>query len=652
MKDRFVVKNNKKFLPGVMIVLLAFLVGCGMGERTAGAVTPKSGNEKIDADVANVTPTKSPETESEKTTTPTSTPSLTPTFTPTPTPEPEKPSLETFLRTVLKPVGSTLYIWGGGWNEEDTGAGTEGRSIGVSHTWHEFFDSQDADYNYKNHDYEIHNGLDCSGYVGWAVYNALEKEDGREGYVCSSTNLAGMLASKGLGEIVPKGEPFWAGDIVSMKGHVYIVLGTCSDGSVLIAHSSPPGVRISGIKNEDGSDSEAVGLAYEFTKNHFAKWFERYDSIEDYGVSASYYDYVERFRWSDTLFEDYHELTGFSVSKLLEKISTVPDWLLSEELSDDTVRTFRLNTGNAGVSADAELSVEHMLRFDSDSRHEAMEGYEWITFNCRISSEDEKAFEFGYNYNPYLGILPDIQHVDDGFLYEFRHINSGVYETENGKKRISDTFSCEVRLPKKAGYYVFGLLDTEENDTGFGGNNILTAFKLSADRAGSIVPSVDELTDTFPGASAVGRYVYYGSMDSDDDGEDEPIVWYVLDEKEDELVLLSRDILFLKDNDDPVMEPEISGLAKLSKDEFTSYLWKKGQGYDTIAAAAPTKKCLEDMISLWGGDSFTELIYYTDYILSEEGLFAGADGVGCFSEGNGSLLELAGVRPCIRIKIN
>ena len=31
-------------------------------------------------------------------------------------------SLTDFLRTAMEPVGSTMYIWGGGWNSEDNGA--------------------------------------------------------------------------------------------------------------------------------------------------------------------------------------------------------------------------------------------------------------------------------------------------------------------------------------------------------------------------------------------------------------------------------------------------------------------------------------------------------------------------------------------------
>ena len=46
------------------------------------------------------------------------------------------------------------------------------------------------------------------------------------------------------------------------NAHVYIVLCVYEDGSLLIAHSSPPGVKISGTYDQNGnSNSQAVGYA-------------------------------------------------------------------------------------------------------------------------------------------------------------------------------------------------------------------------------------------------------------------------------------------------------------------------------------------------------------------------------------------------------
>ena len=84
-------------------------------------------------------------------------------------PVPGEKTLANLLVTAKAPLGSTMYIWGGGWNEEDTAAGEEATSIGVSARWAEFAALQGATYDYNTTRYQIHDGLDCSGYVGWLV---------------------------------------------------------------------------------------------------------------------------------------------------------------------------------------------------------------------------------------------------------------------------------------------------------------------------------------------------------------------------------------------------------------------------------------------------------------------------------------------------
>ena len=59
----------------------------------------------------------------------------------------------------------------------------------------------------------------------------------------SSTKMAERLSEKGWGTYIPNTEKrdFTPGDIVSMNGHVWISLGQCSDGSVVLMHSTPNG---------------------------------------------------------------------------------------------------------------------------------------------------------------------------------------------------------------------------------------------------------------------------------------------------------------------------------------------------------------------------------------------------------------------------
>ena len=231
-------------------------------------------------------------------------------------------TLENFLKTALLPVGRTMYVWGGGWNEEDTGAGEEARTLGVSEGWEAFAKAQTADYDYHDTRYQIHDGLDCSGFVGWTVYNVMENESGHEGYVLKSTDTAKTYASYGWGDFLKaeKVQGWLPGDIASMKGHVWICLGTCSDGSVLLVHSSPPGVRICGTTLVSGAKggSEAIALAESFMSTHCPEWYSRFP---DCSVDLNYLTSSAQMRWNEETFEDAGEIRALTPSELLARIA-------------------------------------------------------------------------------------------------------------------------------------------------------------------------------------------------------------------------------------------------------------------------------------------------------------------------------------------
>ena len=206
-------------------------------------------------------------------------------------------TLKKFLQTAMKPVGSTLYVWGGGWNKEDTGSGTEAVTIGVSSRWKEFYGQQDASYSYKNTRYQIHNGLDCSGFVGWTVYNAFNTTSGNAGYVMLAQNMTRAFSDKGWGRFSPAGSytDYRAGDICSSPSHVYIVVGQCNDGSVVLVHSSPQGVRLCGTPTRGGNtSSQALHLAADYMRRFFPGWYNRYPTCS---VSYSYLTNYSRMRW-------------------------------------------------------------------------------------------------------------------------------------------------------------------------------------------------------------------------------------------------------------------------------------------------------------------------------------------------------------------
>lgn len=209
-------------------------------------------------------------------------------------------TLKKLLQTALQPVGSTMYVWGGGWNKADTAAGREARTIGVSPKWKAFFKKQTKNYDYNTTRYQISNGLDCSGYVGWCIYNILNTKSGRSGYVMKAGKMAKNFASRGWGSYTAAGKVknYRAGDIMSSSGHVWIVVGTCSDGSVVLLHSSPPGVQLCGTPSRSGkTNSKAIRLAASYMKKYFPGWYKKYPNCSR--GSSYLHDYAQ-MRWDIT----------------------------------------------------------------------------------------------------------------------------------------------------------------------------------------------------------------------------------------------------------------------------------------------------------------------------------------------------------------
>ena len=246
---------------------------------------------------------------------------------------PGKPTLKNFLATAMEPVGTALYVYGGTWDWQDVNSSNQAMTIGLSQSWIDFFQSQDANYTYKNSDkpsesYYPHNawnqyyyaGPDCSGYVGWSVYNLMNTQSGSvangdKGYVMSATKQAKNFAEEqdwgtiDYGDVkknpdgsifVEQGtdgasnkchrtfqpDDFKPGDIFSMNGHVWICLGKCADGSLVILHSTPSdsinnqgggGVQINGVGGSE--DCQAVKLAEKYMSKYYPEWYSRYHKV-------------------------------------------------------------------------------------------------------------------------------------------------------------------------------------------------------------------------------------------------------------------------------------------------------------------------------------------------------------------------------------
>lgn len=230
-------------------------------------------------------------------------------------------TLKNYLATAMEPVGTTLYVYGGAWNWQDTGASNQAASIGLPQTWVDFFQSQTANYSYKNvnpaksyypfgrwNQYYFA-GADCSGYVGWAVYNTMHTQSGGAGYVREATTMAQHFADLGWGsktQIIRRSD-FKPGDIMSMNGHIWICLGACDDGSLVILHSTPSasvsgmrggGVQINGVG--DSENCQAVQLARTYMSRYYPQWYSRYHDV--YKNYASYTSFsgstAGKFSWT------------------------------------------------------------------------------------------------------------------------------------------------------------------------------------------------------------------------------------------------------------------------------------------------------------------------------------------------------------------
>lgn len=225
------------------------------------------------------------------------------------------PSLRRLIEAALTPVGDTLYVWAGGWRPP------ESCRIGPSPAWHDFFVASDASYDWERHRYEHGNGLDCSGYVSWVLYNTFNDQAGGQDFVCFARQMASSLAERGWGSLTEAGkvDGCLPGDVFSNDGHCWIGLGTCADGSVLLVHSSPPGVQVSGTPAPDGRpDSDAAGLA-ERIMGAYPAWSERYGT-----KLCDYLGGYRRFRWDvGVALDDDEGLQGISAEELAEWLGLV-----------------------------------------------------------------------------------------------------------------------------------------------------------------------------------------------------------------------------------------------------------------------------------------------------------------------------------------
>jgi len=211
------------------------------------------------------------------------------------------------LKNAVKPLGETLYVWGGGWNQEDTAAGETALFTGVWPQWKEYYQNNKKEYSYipgqkswnnGNREWRFY-GLDCSGYLGWIMFNSVNGGKNYKGYVVKASKFSSSLEEYGYGNAVSctPNSKFYPGDIVSIQGHCFLCLGQCKDGSVLILHSTPNGgVQMSGTVN-GSSSSLASKLAQEFMKQYYPEWWDCFGKEGRQSVNAGQYLNRTKFSW-------------------------------------------------------------------------------------------------------------------------------------------------------------------------------------------------------------------------------------------------------------------------------------------------------------------------------------------------------------------
>lgn len=109
----------------------------------------------------------------------------------------------------------------------------------------------------------------------------------------------------GSADACSAGCTFKPGDIISISGHCFLSLGQCSDGSVVLLHSTRNGgMQVSNIVNSIGS-SQASRQAQSFVQQNHPHWWANFDEEGRQRVSASIYLNGTKFTWSENALVEY-----------------------------------------------------------------------------------------------------------------------------------------------------------------------------------------------------------------------------------------------------------------------------------------------------------------------------------------------------------
>ena len=215
-------------------------------------------------------------------------------------------TIKCFLSNALVPVGTVLYVWGGGWYNATT--------IGVPSVMRIWYNSQPKSYDYhKYYDLTAANrekGFDCSGFVGWCTYQAMHRTSGEGyGYTVVSGQVGAKYKALGWGSTISRKKmkkneyTLMSGDIGYNEGHVWIVIGQCEDKSAVIVHSTPQaGVQIAGTATPEGNyNSQAYAIAQKCMAKYYPASMKRYEYKNSAGNMIPQYSF---FRWNRSALAD------------------------------------------------------------------------------------------------------------------------------------------------------------------------------------------------------------------------------------------------------------------------------------------------------------------------------------------------------------
>ena len=194
--------------------------------------------------------------------------------------------------------------------------------------------------------------MDCSGFVGWATYQMMSSSlpSGVTSCSAKSYSIPSIYESWGWGSVRSHSQlaknsymgQFQAGDVVCVKhdngttGHVWIVIGQCSDGSYVLVHCSGSEVmgctQLAGTPTPDGRVGEAYQLARTYMQKYHQDTLNKYPWIIQSTSSMPYgtlctdaYNYmtsgqVTSFRWNAKVLSDPDKLSSKSASQILKNL--------------------------------------------------------------------------------------------------------------------------------------------------------------------------------------------------------------------------------------------------------------------------------------------------------------------------------------------